>query len=227
MGLCREISAMEPCGISNPVPTFVLREARVLRIIPMSGGKHTRLVVEKDGIEMSAVRFGVGAQELGCEVGDAVDLLFQINVNEFRGVSSLQMILQDLHLAERFEQLYKTQMHRYEQIKAGDEYTEEEGILPDRDDVAVVYTVLKREYRAGHTTFGVRRLLSLLESVGHGEIGYAKLKFILRIMQELQICGVNEFECDTYTFEFYYQTAKTNIEKSSILRKLRLQMRRG
>ena len=80
MGLCREISAMEPFGISNPVPTFVLREARVLRIIPMSGGKHTRLVVEKDGIEMSAVRFGVGAQELGCEVGDAVDLLFQINV---------------------------------------------------------------------------------------------------------------------------------------------------
>ncbi len=227
MPLAQEIAAMEPFGISNPIPNFVLRDARVVRVIPMGGGKHTRLVVEKDGVEMTAVWFGASAANLSFEVGEQIDILFQLNVNEYRGVTSLQMIVQDMRYAEQFEAAYAKDLLRYEEIRAGGEFSECENVLPSREDIAVVYTALRREFRAGRTVFSMRRMLAMLQSVGGEYISYIKLKFIIRIMQELQICGVTETDPDTYVFEFQYQTAKTNIEKSSILRKLRTQMRKA
>ena len=75
---------------------------------------------------------------------------------------------------------------------------------------------LRREYRSGHSVFTLRRLLAQLRMQGFEEIRYTKLKFIIRIMQELLVCGVTETDTDHYVFEFYDSTAKTNIEKSSI-----------
>ena len=72
----------------------------------------------------------------------------------------------------------------------------------------------------------MRHFLSLLKKAGIREIGYVKLKFIIRIMQELQLCEVFEATPDHYVFSFEYQSGKTNIEKSSILRKLKAQMNR-
>ena len=225
MKLAGEINRMEPFGIANPIPTFVLRDARILRMMPMGGGKHLRLLVEKDGVEMTAVWFGTGPLQIPFAIGDCVDLLFQLNVNEFQGVTSLQMILQDMKYAESFERDYQKQVARYEEVHGGAFYTKHEELLPSRDDIAVVYTLLRREFRGGQTTFPMRRLLALIASDRRMQMGYGKLKFILRIMQELNLCRINEPEHDVYVFGFDYQATKTNIEKSSILRKLRLQMR--
>ena len=137
------------------------------------------------------------------------------------------MLVQDIHYAASYENAYAEAKNRYEEIRKGDDFSEEENVLPCRDDMAVVYTLVRREFRAGHTMFPMRRLLSLLHASGHQEISYIKLKFIIRIMQELQICEITEPVSDTYLFEFRYQTAKTNIEKSSILRKLRTQLRKS
>ena len=70
----------------------------------------------------------------------------------------------------------------------------------------------------------MRRMLAMLSDT---HINYIKLKFIIRIMQELQVCGVTEPSPDRYLFEFGYRAEKTNIEKSSILRKLKTQLRKS
>ncbi len=227
MTLAHELDMLEPYGVANPVPNFILRNARVMRIIPMGGGRHLRLILESDGIEMTAVWFGVGEAAFGFSLYEYVDVLFQLNVNEFQNVTSLQMIVQDMHHAEEHEVVYQQNIARYEEIRAGATYDAGECVLPDREDIAAVYTALRREYRAGHTMFTMRRILTLLESVGVSEINYIKLKFIIRIMQELQICEVTEPDTDHYMFEFGYRAEKTNIERSSILHKLKTQQRRA
>ncbi len=226
MSLAQEIASMEPFGSSNPVPNLVLRDAKLLRISPMGNGKHLRMVVEKDGIEMSAVWFGMSLAELPYHLLDRVDVLFQLNVNEFQNVTSLQMIVQDMHSAEAFEEQYRKQVERYEEIRGGDMFDPAESVLPSREDIVLVYTALRREYRAGHSVFSMRRILTLLSSTGGAHIHYIKLKFIIRIMQELQVCGVLEPERDRYLFEFEYRAEKTNIEKSSILHRLKTQQRK-
>ena len=54
-----------------------------------------------------------------------------------------------------------------------------------------------------------------------GRFNYIKLKFILRIFQELNICGILEPQQGYYIFDIYFTPNKTSIDKSSILRKLR------
>jgi len=226
MQLAEELNYLEPFGISNPVPSFVLRDARVLRILPMGGGKHLRLTVEKDGIQMNAVWFGTSMSDLHFESGDMIDLMFRLNINEFLGSVSLQMMVQDAKLSGSFVDEYRAQKQRYEEIQGGAIYTEDEDIYPTRDDIVAVYTFLRREYRMGHTSFPMRRLMGQVQTASGESFGYAKMKFIIRVLQELQICGVSEPTEDHFLFDVSYST-KTNLEKSSILHKLKSQLRKA
>ncbi len=225
MTLAKEIDYLEPFGIANPVPCFILRDVNLLRVSPMGGGKHVRLTVEKDGIMMTAVWFGMGIANLPFETTDQVDLLFQLNVNEFQNQVSLQLIVQDAAVSERAERELSAQIARYEEIRAGGEYAPEEDVLPSRDDVAAVYTFLRREFRAGKTSFPIRRLLGCVRTQNGGSFNYAKMKFILRILQELRICGVSEPVPDHFLVDIFYPN-KTNLDKSSILHKLKGQQKK-
>lgn len=226
MKLAKEIDYMEPFGISNPTPNFVLKNAKILRVISMGNGKHTKLVIEKDGITMNAIWFGVNTMELPFVETDPIDLLFQLNVNEYQNVTSLQMIVQDARVSPAYAKLYESQMARYDEIKNGDSFDESENVIPDRTDFVPIYKFLRKEYYSGRNVFTTYRLLGILKEICGETINYMKLKFILRIMQELQLCEVEEPSCDVYIFKFQFQPTKTNIEKSSILKKLKTQLRR-
>ena len=54
-------------------------------------------------------------------------------------------------------------------------------------------------------------------------MNYGKLKYILRVFNELQLCEVEEIQSDLYQFRIFFHASKTNIEKSSILKKLKSQ----
>jgi hypothetical protein len=112
---------------------------------------------------------------------------------------------------------------KYDRISAGETYRAEEDIIPTRDDFASVYVSLRHEFRSGVSIMDMRTILKLVNSSGAARINYVKLKYILRIMNELQICNVVEIDEDIFKFEFFFNTAKTNIEKSSILKKLKSQ----
>ena len=103
-------------------------------------------------------------------------------------------------------------------------FDEEENVIPSREEMAVVYTMLRREFNIKHTCFRTHRLLGMLEEQGCQTIGYIKLKMILRIMQELHLCDVEEPDEDCFVFEFYFNPTKTSIDKSSLLRKLKTQL---
>ncbi len=226
LALAQEIDKLEPFGTSNPVPNFVLRDASLLRIIPMGNGKHTKLILEKDGISMVAVWFGTESADVPFEIGDRLDVMFQLNINEFQNVTTLQMIVQDIQLSQTYENSFKDAWERYEEIRAGAPITAEEDVIPTREDMACVYTLLRREHQIGHTCFPIRRILSMVGQQG-GAIGYYKLKTIIRIMQELNVCEITEPVQDCFVFDFYFNPTKTSIDKSSILKKLKLQLYKG
>ena len=226
LALAQEIDKLEPFGTSNPVPNFVLRDVTLLRTIPMGSGKHTKLILEKDGISMVAVWFGTELTAIPFEIGDRVDVMFQLNINEFQNVTSLQMIVQDVQLSVSYETSFSDAQKRYDEIRLGAPITADEDVIPTREDMACVYTLLRREHQIGHTYFPIRRILSMVSQQG-STIGYFKLKTIIRIMQELNICEITEPIEDCFVFDFYFNPTKTSIDKSSILKKLKLQLIKG
>ena len=226
MKLARELDYLEPFGISNPTPGFVMRDVKVVRIVPMGGGKHLRMTLEKDGVRINAVWFGTSLSDVDFDQNDEIDLMFRLNVNEFQDNVSLQLILQDADFSARTTRALQAEITRSREICEGAVYDPEENVFPCRDDVAAVYTFLRREFRTGHTAFSMRRLMSQIVAPNGEAFGYAKLRFILRVLDELQICGVSEPAEDYFVFDIFY-SAKTNLEKSSILHKLKGQQRKA
>lgn len=220
-----ELYSLEPYGVANPVPVFVLRDAQIARIIPIGAGKHTKLVLAKDGISVNAVYFGMQPSKMSLLEGDEVDVAFHLDINEYQNVKSVQLIVQDIKTSEFYEKRCNDIKARYEEIESGGSFDMEENVLPTRDDFAVVYTVIRREFRLGRDTLSTDVLLSLLAKTENSNINYIKLKFIIKILNELKICGVDQIDKEHYKFDVYFSASKTNIEKSSILKMLRGQCR--
>ena len=222
MSFAEEISLLEPFGVGNASPTFVMKDVNVKRISAIGGGKHTRLNLEKDGECVTALYFGVSESELGFESGDVIDVLFNIDINDYKNVRSVQMVLQDACLARSYSSELERQKNRYDEINNGGSFTMAEDIIPDRDDFAAVYKLLRREYRHENSITDrktIMKQLSLLRDCK--PINYIKLKYILRILNELNICEIEEIGDDIYRFSVIFNTSKTSIDKSSILKKLK------
>ena len=224
MELAKELSYLEPFGTGNPVPTFVLRGVVVNEMVPISGGKHTKLLVGDGGVSLQAMCFGMPSSSLDLLVGDTADLLFTLDVNEWAGRRSLQMIVKDIRRSDDAERQRAAERVRFEEIWGGGKYTAEEKVLPNREHFGAVYSILRASIRSGVDCMSHRALLSRLYPILPGEIGYVRLKLILRILQELGLLDFDEISEETYRFSMDPQCGRTDLEKSHLLRRIRSQL---
>ena len=222
-----ELTRLEPFGVSNPTPQFIFRDLRIDRITELGGGKHLKLLVSSGDISLYALLFSTPRSRFEFYEGDRIDLLCTVDVNEFRDQKSVQLIVQDVKASADYTVEYDRLVARYGEVRQGASFTEDEEIVPEREDFVQVYTVLRREFRCGRDAFSMRDLLALVNAGSARSIGYVRLKYVLEVFHELQICGVEEYETDRYRFDIYFNASRTNIEKSSILKKLKSQCQRG
>lgn len=227
MQFAKEIHLLEPCGTSNATgnatPAFIMRNVTVCRITHTRDGNHTILLLEKDGICLTGMYYGVGEGSLGFETGDTVDVFFNVEINDYKNVRSVQMIVKDIRLSEHFVKKMSDEKARYEAVASGESFVMADNFIPDRSDFARVYTMLRREYRAGNSVLDLKTILKLVNHACEPPINYTKCKYILRILSEFNICEIEELDTDLYRFAVLFRTTKANIEKSSILKKLKSQ----
>lgn len=224
MGFATDLYHLEPFGVSNPVPTFVSYDLKISRIVSISGGKHTKLILTDGNNTICAMYFNMPVSRFPLHEGEYADVLYSVDINEFQNNRSVQMILLDIRMSKSSSENMEHLKERYEQVKAGGEFDPSENFVPDRDDFALVYTVLRRECRMGHDALSIRTILSLVNAADSGrDINYVKLMYMLRIFSELRICSVEELGADLFGFEIAFCQTKTSIDKSSILKKLKSQ----
>ena len=92
----RDLDRLEPCGNGNPRPLFYMEDLTVRRIDGIGAGKHSRLKLAKQGAEYTALFFGQSPEKLALREGDRTDVVFAPQVNEFRGETSIQLVLTDI-----------------------------------------------------------------------------------------------------------------------------------
>lgn len=224
LALTESLQLLEPYGVSNPVPLFIVRNASVVDIGGVSEGKHTKLILGDGRTTHSAMYFSNSPDSLGVYAGDKVDVLFSLDVNEWMDRKNVQLIVRDLKPSETQSNLESKEKARFEEIKNGATFTAEEDIIPDRSDFIAVYRFIQNAAHAGNYTFSHRDMCSRLSTVEGGKINYIKLKFIIMIFREMNIVDIIE-EDEVYTFRIHFSNNKKNLEKSSILKKLRTQIR--
>ena len=92
-----ELSALEPCGTGCAKPVFCLSEAYVERVNAIGGGRHLRLRLRTNGSQsLHAVFFGGGTLTKQFMVGQLLDVAFQLNINEYHSMRSVQLNLLDV-----------------------------------------------------------------------------------------------------------------------------------
>ena len=224
--LAESLQMLEPYGVGNPMPAFAVRGVTVNAISPVSDGKHTRLTVGDGKCEFVAMYFSVSPSALGIVVGDTVDMMFNLDVNEWLGRRSVQLIVKDVQKSKTKENRTADERAYFAYIWSGGAFRAEDGVLPSRDDFAAVYRFLFSAVRGGCTTMTHREILS---KIPHGAkdaaIGYVKLKVIIKVLTELNIIGIEEPSDEVYTFTIRYHAGKTDLERSGLLRRLRAQQR--
>ena len=227
MEQAEELERLEPFGVGNPTPTLILKDAVIHRVIPLGGGRHTKLTVYKDGQLLQAIWFGMSPSKLPAVAGDTVDILFQLNINDYQGVRSLQLILQDLRISERLEHDRKREDLRLAEVLEGSPIAHGEGLVPDREEIASVFTVLRSDARMGNMTVSERSLLERVNRAPAASIGRVKLRLILRILTEMGVCRVEDPTEGYYAFEVNFEAPKTTIDASPLMQNLRLQLAAG
>ncbi len=226
--LVNQLYFLEPYGTSNPVPVFESDGMYVSDVIPIGGGKHTKLILRKDNLVITAMCFRMTLAELDVYPGDTVDVLYNLDINEFQGTKSLQMIVKDIRLTKDSLNREIKDHKIYDELAAGNAAVinscniVQEHVVPTRDEFVAVYNVLKRELRVEHEVYSIRALEHLLRSLGQN-VSYIKLKFIISVFRELNLLSVTELdsEREIYSFKYIYVKNKTSLDKSNILKKLK------
>ncbi len=90
-----DLVLIEPTGQENPKPLFCARGVRV-KIEPKvvgKAGEHLKLWLTDGEVSVDAIGFGMGNKEFNA--GDALDIVFAPELNEYQGQRRVQLKLQD------------------------------------------------------------------------------------------------------------------------------------
>ncbi len=85
----------------------------------------------------------------------------------------------------------------------------------------MVYNTLKKELQLRHEVFSLRALRHHLHGTNPNfQITYVKLRFILDILRDLRLVGVEEHTTEVYIFSYIPAQGKTSLDTSRIYRVL-------
>ena len=90
---------LEPCGMGNPAPLLVTRGVTLKEPPRVVGETGLRLKIDtRDGNFLEAISWSLGPRIKEFQVGKPMDMAFRLELNEFRGVTSLQAKIADIRL---------------------------------------------------------------------------------------------------------------------------------
>ncbi len=164
--LADELYLLEPFGTGNSQPIFETDRLIISEITSLSGGKHTKLTLHAPGLTtaFTALLFGTSTAEFDFCVGDAVDIAYNLDINEFRGRRSVQLLVRDIR-------------------KTASDY------IPSREDFVKMYLLLREKMppvKADAT--------ELAETLGFSKDTVLLMLDVLAELSIIRLCRSEELE---------------------------------
>ena len=144
-----QLDRLEPYGAGNNRPVFALMGAKVESLHNVGQNRHLKLRLSKGPYHFDAIFFSATAGECGAAAGMRVDAAFHLQVNEFRGISSVQLQLVDLRPAVLPSVRERECLELVERLTAGGTVTVREAarLLPEREQFAALWRAIERMER--------------------------------------------------------------------------------
>ncbi len=135
------LSALQPFGCGNPEPLFAIENAKVTGILPLSQGKHTKLLVQVGDVPLQALCFRRTPEQLGVSVGGSYHMMVQLGLNTFQGQTTVSLNVQDIRRSGLPQTKILSAMRAYEAYRRGEALSKAyyQAMLPSREDCMAVY----------------------------------------------------------------------------------------
>ncbi len=91
-----ELKLLEPFGEVNRMPIFCFRNLKVDSIRALTEGKHLKINLRDDNMLISAIGFNMGEKAGEYRLGDKVDVIGSLEINDYNGMKSIQLNLKDI-----------------------------------------------------------------------------------------------------------------------------------
>ena len=99
LDLVDNLHKLEPFGLSNPSPRFIMRDLLLTNIFKMGKNKqHLKIIVENKK-SYECVGFNMAYLADNFQLGDKVDILFQVDENNYNNERKVQFLLKDIRLS--------------------------------------------------------------------------------------------------------------------------------
>lgn len=206
------LSQLEPCGEGNQRPVFLLRNCTVESKRALKEGKYTSFELRSGGAKLKALCFGIPFARFHPEQGSMVDVIATAELNEFRGVKSVTLRVQELRPSGFREDRFFAAQRTYEEISRGEGCDSRLAprVIPDRNALMAVYDLLRK--------YGGVMSAEELCIYGGSELNYCMLRIALDTFAS---AGMAEQSADAGTIRLIPVTHKTDLMASGFLADLR------
>ena len=203
------IENLEPFGEGNREPLFLMRECTIKSTRPLKDGKYVMFSVDFGGRELKAIHFGSTFEGFEFSVGDKVDLLANLAVNEYRDSRTVNVYVRDAMFSGFDQNRYFAAKAAYEEYRCG--HVEPRllcRMAPTTEENRAVYDILR-------LTGSLSKAVTMAERRG---INYCKFRIVLDIFEEF---GLAAYDITRNSVRLLPPKGKADFSRSRVLAGLR------
>lgn len=174
----RSLDRLQPFGVDNAQPMYMMSACTVNAIYPLSGGKHTKLDVTCDNCRVQALVFSKSPESLFFSVGDKIDIAAVPSVNQFNGRESVNVRAADMKPAGMDTEKYFAARDSYEKLRNGTELPAAylRKMTPSRNELVYLYKLISQLHEV--------TLDDLFMRINNTAFNYCKLRLSVDIFTE-------------------------------------------
>ncbi len=214
----KDIAALEPFGLQNPLPLFCIKDAVISEIFSIGEGKHLKLTVEKNGFVATALYFGMAKERFAFSEGDKADFMCNIDLNDFRGTQTVQMVIKDVRITESENNEKMSQEAIFARVLEGERDIDSRHI-PSMMYLRSAYLFLKNiipQY-GERVTLDIWKCAKKLSGDYNIDCSGVMFNIILRVFEEMKLITLDADSSAFADVSLLKTEGKVNIEKSAFL----------
>ncbi|MDK2802225.1 MAG: single-stranded-DNA-specific exonuclease RecJ [Oscillospiraceae bacterium] len=177
---------LKPFGNQNPDPIFLLDNAIIENIIPLKDDSHIKVIVNFHGELYTCLRFNCSQYQFFYKKGDKIDIIGNIDINEYKGNRSISIKIKDYRYSDFDQTSYIDDLTLYENFKLKKLCSIDSCYIPTKSDISYIYKFIKYnklfDYHIDYLMFIFK----------NKDINYFKIRIIIDILLEVNLIQLKE-----------------------------------
>lgn len=221
----QELLQFEPFGLQNTMPLLYMKELIISDIQPLSGGKHIRLKLRHKASNrfFSAVFFGMRINEFSLRLGESCDIMFNLEINEFRGPPEAKIFIKYIRRSTSDDATVDGDSLNYRSAVGDDNSDLPISAVPNLLQFRMMFRLLKRETEAGEKKFSLGYLQRRFKETESADgLSICAMRIILDVLDEFGLAEY-KYNDDKSIIEIKLLpfTGKVNLDHSTLLMRIK------